>query len=184
MAQLINEAKRMQLLAGLITESQFNEAEENVTPEQATQKVMAYASKIENSPELDKLAQKIVNDPKLMDQLQQALAKGGVQANLNEDEGGLDNQDMKTLMINFAKKGEQIQERISNDLDSDTSSAGLGMASVVVGGVIGGALKTAILAAVPVAASLFAGPALVGAAIGLGLFLLARKVYLMNNPDA
>jgi hypothetical protein len=184
MAQLINEAKRMQLLAGLITESQFNEAEENVTPEQATQKVMAYASKIENSPELDKLAQKIVNDPKLMDQLQQALAKGGVQANLNEDEGGLDNQDMKTLMINFAKKGKQIQERISNDLDSDTSSAGLGMASVVVGGVIGGALKTAILAAVPAAASLFAGPALVGAAIGLGLFLLARKIYLMNNPNA
>jgi hypothetical protein len=48
---------------------------------------------------------------------------------------------------------------------------------------IGGAVKTAILAAVPAAASLFAGPALVGAAIGLGLFLLARKVYLLNNPD-
>jgi hypothetical protein len=183
MKKQINEIKRMQLLAGLINESQLNE-EQEMSPEQATQKVMSYASKIEKSPELDKVAQKIAKDPALMAQLEKALAQGGVQVDLNEVESELDTNDMKTLMLKFAQKGEQLKEVISSDPDADTSSAGLGMASVVGGGFLGGAVKGIILAALPAAGSLFAGPALIGAAAGLGLFLLARKVYLMANPDA
>ena len=180
---LSEEFRRMQVLAGLITENQLNE-KENLSPEQAVEKVMPLVSKLEDNPELDKLAQKIANDSNLMAQLEKALAKGGIQANINEAENELDSTDMKTLMMNFAKKTDQIQERISNDADSDTSSAGLGMASVVVGGAIGAGLKSALIAAGVGATSLFAGPAVVGAAIGLGLFLLTRKVYLLANPDA
>lgn len=186
--EALNESfLKMQKLAGVITEAQYNskrkalveaEDKQDVTPEEAVKKVMPIASKLENSPELDTLAQKIAKDPNLMAQLEKALKTNGIEANLTESENELDSADMKTLMLNLAKKGEQLQERISSNPDEDTSSAGLGMASVVAGGVIGGALKTAILAAVPAAASLFAGPALVGAAVGLGLFLLARKVYL------
>ena len=133
MKQYINEAKRMQFLAGLINESQLNEAEGDVTPEQAIQKVMPVMSKLENSPELDKAAQKIANDPALMTQLEKALAQGGVQTDLNEAENELDANDMKTLMLKFAEKGEQLQEVISNDADAYTSSAGLSMASIVGG---------------------------------------------------
>jgi hypothetical protein len=189
--EALNESfLKMQKLAGVITEAQYNQkkkvlieaedvsSKQDISPEEAVKKVMPIASKLENSPELDTLAQKIAKDPNLMAQLEKALKTNGIETNLTESENELDSADMKTLMLNLAKKGEQLQERISSNPDEDTSSAGLGMASFVVGGVIGGALKTAILAAVPAAASLFAGPAIVGAAVGLGLFLLARKVYL------
>ena len=46
----LNEIKRMQQLAGIINESQVNEAEETITPDQAIQKAMPLASKIENRP--------------------------------------------------------------------------------------------------------------------------------------
>lgn len=154
--------------------------EEVESPEKAVDKVMPIAAKIQNSPELDAVAEKIAADPNLVVQLEKALQKGGVSVDLNES---LDTNDMKTLALNFAKKTQQVQERISNDPDADTSSAGLSMGSAVVGGTIGGMAKGLILSAVPAAASMFAGPALVGAAMGIALFLIARKVYLKMNPD-
>ena len=57
------------------------------------------------------------------------------------------------------------------------------MAAFVGGGSLGATFGSTILAAIPSVASIFAGPALVGAAAGVGLFLLARKAYLMANPD-
>lgn len=183
MKKQLNEIKRMQQLAGIISESQINEAEETITPEQAIQKAMPLVSKIENSPELDKIAAKIANDPAMIAQLEKALAQGGVQTDLNEVEGGLDQNDMKTLMLNFAKKTTQLEERISSDPDADTSSVGLGMASAVVGGTVGASVKGLIAAAIPAATSIVAGPAVIGALAGIALFLIARKIYLMNNPD-
>ena len=144
---------------------------------------MPLVSKIENSPALDKVAAEIAKDPSLMAQLEKALAKGGVQVNLNEAVGELDQNDMKTLMLNFAKKTTQLEERISSDPESDTSSVGLGMASIVVGGTIGAKMGGLIAAAIPAATSIFAGPAVVGALAGLALFLVARKIYLMKNPN-
>ena len=55
------------------------------------------------------------------------------------------------------------------------------MASFVGGGSLGAAFGSTILSAVPAVASIFAGPALLGAAAGVGLFLLARKAYLADK---
>ena len=179
----LNEIKRMQLLAGIINESQISEIE-NLTPDQAIQKAIPLASKIENNPELDKIAAEIAKNPALMAQLDKALAQGGVQTNLNEAEEELDQNDMKTLMLNFAKKTNQVQERISNDGDADTSSVGLGMVATMIGGYVGTLAKGLILAAIPAASSIIAGPAVIGALAGIALFMIARKIYLINNPDA
>ncbi len=185
MKNLINEDtfNRWQKLAGILNESQLNE---ETTPDQAVQKAMSYASKIENSPALDKAAEKIANDPTLLAQLEKALSKGGVQVNINEAAEELDSMDMKTLMVNFAKKADQDQlneDGLSNDPEKDTASAGLSMLSFFGGGALGATLSGVITAAVPAAASVFGGPALVGAVGGLALFLIARKVYLMKNPN-
>jgi len=178
--EIINNALKS---AGIVNESQLSEAE-NITPDQAIQKAIPLASKIENSPELDKVAAQIAKNPSMMAQLEKALAQGGVQANLNEAEEELDQNDMKTLMLNFAKKTNQVQERISNDGDADTSSAGLGMAAAVIGGTVGSSVSGLIAAAIPAVTSIVAGPAVFGALIGIALFMIARKIYLINNPDA
>jgi hypothetical protein len=183
MKTIINEDtfNRWQKLAGIINESQLNEEE---TPDQAVQKAMSYSSEIENSPALDKAAEKIANDPALLAQLQKALSQGGVQADLNEAAEELDSTDMKTLMINFAKKSDQLNEDgLSNDPEKDTASSGLSMLSFFGGGALGQVLSGIITAVIPAATSVVAGPALVGAVGGLALFLIARKIYLMNNPD-
>lgn len=180
MAQLINEAKRFQKLAGLITESQFNEAEKNVTPEQAVDKAMEIAPKLEKSPELDQLAQKIVNDPKLMAQLQQALAKGGVQANLNEVEE-LDSQDMKTVALNFAKKG--LKQNLKEDDWEEYGASAAYMGAFAGGGTLAAFFTKAIIAAIPAVGTVFAGPAVLGAIAGVALVALARKVYVMSQEE-
>ncbi len=154
-----------------------NEAEEAMTPDQAIQKAMPLVSKIENSPALDKVAAEIANDPALMAQLEKALAKGGVQVNLNEAEGGLDQSDMKTLMLNFAKKANELNE------EDDGQDVGLGMASVVIGGTIGAKMGGLIAAAIPAVTSVFAGTGIVGALAGLALFLVAKKIYSMNKRN-
>jgi len=154
-----------------------NEAEEAMTPDQAIQKAMPLVSKIENSPALDKVAAEIAKDPSLMAQLEKALAKGGVQVNLNEAEGGLDQSDMKTLMLNFAKKANELNE------EDDGQDVGLGMASVVIGGTIGAKMGGLIAAAIPAVTSVFAGTGIVGALAGLALFLVAKKIYSMNKRN-
>lgn len=170
----------MQQLAGIISESQFNEAEENVTPEQAVSKAIEVAPKLEKSPELNQLAQKIANDPKLMAQLQQALAKGGVQANLNEAEE-LDSQDMKTVALNFAKKG--LKQNLKEDDWEEYGASASYMGGFVGGGTLAALFTKAIAAAVPTLATVFAGPALAGALAGVALVALARKVYLATKSD-
>jgi uncharacterized protein YjgD (DUF1641 family) len=165
-----------------VDENQTNEAEMgDISPEQAVDKAMDLASKLEKSPELDKLASKVASDPNLMKQLEKALAQGGVM--MNEELEQLDNNDMKTLALNLAKKAEKMNEGISNNPDADDTSAGLAMAAAVGGGTLGSVFSSAIAAAIPAAISLFAGPAVVGGVAGVALFLLARKVYLLMNPD-
>ena len=165
-----------------VDENSTNEAEMgDISPEQAVDKAMDLASKLEKSPELDKLASKVASDPNLMKQLEKALAQGGVM--MNEELEQLDNSDMKTLALNLAKKAEKMNEGISNNPDADDTSAGLAMAAAVGGGTLGSVFSSAIAAAIPAAISLFAGPAVVGGVAGVALFLLARKVYLLMNPD-
>jgi hypothetical protein len=180
----LKETLLLQKRAGIITESQYKaklkEAEE-VSPEQAADKAIAMVPKLEKSPEIDKLADKIANDPKMLQQLEKALAKGGVM--MNENMGELDNSDLKTLALNFAKQGEKMNEGISNNPNKDDTSAGLAMLSFLGGGTLGAMFSSAIGAAVPALATAFAGPAVAAALAGVALFVLARKVYLKMNPD-
>jgi hypothetical protein len=181
------EFLKMQKLAGLITESQYNEKvnEAELTPEKAVQQAISLAPKIENSPEFDDLAQKVANDPKLISQLEKALQKGGI--TLSENEGDLDAQDMKAIALNFAKKSDQdIQE--GEEVTWDDAAAGTYMSSFVLGGVATGLsplLYKALLAAFPLTTFLVGGPAIIGAITGVALVALARKVYKMykNSKD-
>jgi hypothetical protein len=181
------EFLRMQKLAGVISEEEYkNKLNEEKSPEVAADKaIKTLADKLEKSPEMDKLAGKVAKDPKLMAQLEKAVKDAGVNIELAEDESGLDMGDMKTMALNLAKKSKSVNEKQEYLDDEDGSlDVGLGMASFVGGGSLGAAFGSAILSAVPAVASVFAGPALLGAAAGVGLFLLARKAYLsgQNNP--
>lgn len=181
------EFLKMQKLAGVITESQYNRKinETELTPEKAVQQAISLAPKIENSPEFDDLAQKVANDPKLIDQMEKALQKGGI--TLSENEGDLDIQDMKTIALNFAKKGKQdIQEE--EEVTWDDAAAGAYMSSFVLGGVAVGLsplLYTTLLATFPLTTFLIGGPAIIGAITGVALVALARKVYKIykNSKD-
>ena len=163
----------------------FMAVNEEVSPQVAADKaIKTLATKLEKSPEMDKLAAQVAKNPKLMAQLEKAVKDAGVNVELAEDESGLDMADMKKMALNLAKKSKSVNEKQEN-LDGDDGSldVGLGMASFVGGGSLGAAFGSAIVSAVPAVASIFAGPALLGAAAGVGLFLLARKAYLMANPD-
>ena len=179
---LSEEFRRMQKLAGLITENEYKEnINEDEEAKSAADKAIKVSSQLEKSTEMDELAAKVAKNPTLMAQLEKAVKAAGVNVELTEDEGGLDMGDLKTMALNLAKKGENLKEEISSDLDKDTSSAGLGMASFVGGGALGATFGSTILSAIPAAASIFAGPALLGALAGAGLFVLARKVYLKST---
>jgi hypothetical protein len=171
------EILRMQMLAGIITESQYKEkSSETLSPEQAVKKALEMSPKLEKSSGLDTLAQKIAKDPNLVSQMEKALQKGGI--SLNENENNLDIQDMKTVALNFAKKGQQVQEE---ETTWDDAAAGAYMGAFVGGGALAGSFSSAIATAIPMAASVFAGPAFVGALAGVALVALARKVYQMIN---
>lgn len=151
------------------------------SPEKAADQAIKLAPKIENSPEINALADKIAKNPKLMKDLEAALQKGGI--SMNEEIGQLDQSDMKTMALNFAKKAETTNERISSDPDSDTSSAGLGMAAFAGGGTLGAMFSSSIGAAIPALTTVFAGPAVAAAIAGVALFIVARKVYLKMHPE-
>ena len=203
---ITEETLLLQKRAGIITESQYREKVKevemnNISPEKAVDKAIAVAPKLEKSPELDKLADKIANDPSLIKQLEKALAQGGIM--MNENLKNLDDSDMKTLALNLAKKAKKINEYNSYDgsnsdgtqttsskdigirsnPDQDTVSGGLGMAAFFGGGTLGAMFSSAIGAAIPTLATVFAGPAVAAALTGVALFILARKVYLKMNPD-
>jgi hypothetical protein len=113
--------------------------------------------------------------------MEKALQKGGI--NLNENEDNLSIQDMKTIALNFAKKGEQMLQE-SEEVDWDDAAAGAYMASFIGGGVAVGlssALYTTLLSIFPFTLFLVGGPAIIGAIAGVALVALARKVYTMTN---
>lgn len=159
----------------------LKEDEQAVSAEKAAAQAIKLAPKIQNSPEIDALADKIAKNPKLMKDLEAALQKGGI--SMNEEIGELDQSDMKTLALNFAKKAETTNERISSNPDADTSSVGLGMASFLGGGTLGAMFSSSLGAAIPALTGVFAGPAVAAALAGVALFVVARKVYLKINPD-
>jgi hypothetical protein len=145
----------------------------------AVKKAMSIGSTLNKSQELDKLAEKITSDPKLLKQLEAAVKNAGVDITLTENEGQvLDNEDMKKMVTTLMDKSSSLDEGMSSDPNEDDTSAGLSMASFIGGGFLGANFSSAIISAVPAAASIIVGPALIGAVAGVALFVLARKVYL------
>jgi hypothetical protein len=186
------ELLRMQMLAGVITEGQYKaklNEEENLSPEQAVQKAISLAPKLEKSSKLDQLAQKVANDPDLLSQMEKALQKGGI--TLNENENNLDVQDMKTIALNLAKKSLSLKELNSQQYRSpfdeedeeatweDGGAAAAYFSAFAGGGTLAGYFSSTILSIFPSLLSIFAGPAIAGAVAGVALVALARKVYTM-----
>ena len=186
------ELLRMQMLAGIITESQYKaklNEEENLSPEQAVQKAISLAPKLEKSSKLDQLAQKVANDPDLLSQMEKALQKGGI--TLNENENNLDVQDMKTIALNLAKKSLSLKELNSQQYRSpfdeedeefsweDGGAAAAYFSAFAGGGTLAAYFSPTILSIFPSLLHIFAGPAIAGAVAGVALVALARKVYTM-----
>lgn len=173
------ESLRMQMLAGIITEGQYKaklNEEENLSPEQAVQKAISLAPKLEKSPKLDQLAQKVANDSDLLSQMEKALQKGGI--TLNENKNNLDVQDMKTIALNLAKKSLSLYEEEDVDWE-DGGAAAAYISAFVGGGTLAANFSGTILSIFPSLLSIFAGPAIAGAITGVALVALARKVYTM-----
>jgi hypothetical protein len=152
----------------------------NISPEKAVDYAMKLVPKFEKSPEFDKLATQIAQDPKLMQQLEKALSQGGAQ--MNENVGELDNNDLETLALNLAKKGDHKM----NEAEDDGTAVGAGFLAFATGGTLAANFSAAIAAAVPVLGTLFAGPAVAGAIAGAALYALGRKVYqkVKNGSDS
>ena len=99
----------MQMLAGIITESQYKEKlkEETTTPEEAADVVISSLPKIENSSEIKNVADEIAKDPKATKELMALLSKANITLNENID---VDQADAKKLALIFAKKAETLEE--------------------------------------------------------------------------
>ena len=105
------ELLRMQMLAGVITESQYKaklNEEENLSPEQTAKIVSQNTSQFESDPKLDRIADKIANDPKAAAELTKLLSTADI--SLNEGDVDLNSQDVNKIALIFAKKAETLNE--------------------------------------------------------------------------
>jgi hypothetical protein len=176
-----HEFLKMQKLAGIITESQYQtklNEEETVSPEEAVDQAIKLAPKLEKSPELDKLADKVANDPNLMKQLEKVLSSGGIM--MNEELEKFSTGDMEKLALNFAKQGAKQEVIKENDWEEGGATAAY-MSAFVGGGTLAAMFTKAIVVALPILGTAFAGPAVAGAIAAVALVALARKVYTMSQ---
>ena len=110
MAQLINESKRMQFLAGIIKESQSNELDENLI----SNAISKFKDKITDLPVFQKLINNIVSKMSPED-----IAKFKSKFNISEAEGGPSLEDImaKAQSINPDKDN---SEKINEELEEDS----------------------------------------------------------------
>jgi hypothetical protein len=162
--------------------SLVKEDENSISPEAAVEKAMKVGNSLNNSQEFEELANKIANNPNLVNQLNQLISANGV--SLNESTNGvIDMDDIKTLALNFARKSTDVneyrtaQERSYDDKPEDEGKVAAAFGGAFGGGLIGSSLSSAIISAIPSAASIIAGPAILGAIAGIALGILAVKVY-------
>jgi hypothetical protein len=168
MKQYINEAKRMQFLAGILNESQLNE-EQEVTPEQAAQKALTVVDDLENNSEINKVADKIANDPKASKQLMDLLAKFNISLNENAN---LDPAKIKNIALALAKKAETIQE--------EDNYGGALLGGLVAGGTLAHYLfsvTTADFVGGLTHTTTAMPETIIGAIIGAALAVIGKKVY-------
>jgi len=105
--QMIRPQELLRFLPSFYTvRGDLNEEEENkeLSPEQAVQKAMPLVSKLENNPEINKIAADISKDPKALEQLKSILSKSGI--NPEQLSENLDNSIVQKLALTMAKKAE------------------------------------------------------------------------------
>jgi hypothetical protein len=116
-----NQFLHMQKLAGLITESEYKikltEAENIVS------KIDQNLNKVESLPAIKQAAEKIMDDPKLLNQFQQALSNMGVDLNLmKEDEGEtIDSSDISKIVSAVQSQASQLKEDYQYELPAGAS---------------------------------------------------------------
>jgi hypothetical protein len=121
----INEIKRMQFLAGLITETESK----TPTPQQVVSIIPKLEDKLEKSPEIKSMGDKIAADPKAVEQLMNILKQNGINpASLNENSSDA----VEKLALAFANKA---QDKLT-EIDSDEDVTGPAMAGLA--GLFGG----------------------------------------------
>ncbi len=135
--QILNEEfRRMQLLAGVITEGEYKEPT-TISPEMVVKSVSKLEDKIENDPKINAFAASIANDPKKKQELLDISKKLGINPlTLNENVEDLP----KKLALMFAKKAENEINEISGSEDV-TTAAVLSFA-----GIFGGPIAAYLLA--------------------------------------
>lgn len=79
-----------------------------MTPQQATTAATKVIGKIENNPAIDKVAAKIEQDPKALEQLKDILTKAGI--NPNELSENVDSGMIGKLALAMAQKSENLEE--------------------------------------------------------------------------
>jgi hypothetical protein len=109
---LNEEFRRMQLLAGVITESEYKEPT-TMSPEMVVNSVSKLEDKIKNDPEINAFAASIASDPKKKQELFDLSKKLGINPlTLNENVEDLP----KKLALMFAKKADnKIDEDFGNE---------------------------------------------------------------------
>lgn len=171
---LSEEFRRMQILAGLITENQLNE-EENLSPEQAAKEATNIADELETSPIISKIAMDIAKDPKASKQLMDLLTKQGINpSSLNEN---VDDLAVQKLALAFAKKANQMSEAISEEEGADYGTAFF--SGLIGGGTLAHYLfrqeTLDLIGRVQHSAAM--GPTIAGAIAGALLLVVGKKVY-------
>ena len=200
----LKERLDLQRTARIITESQYNKLlkeNEEMTPEQATAKVMAAVPEIEKSPEMRKLIAKINKDPNLIKQLQKSAAAAGI--TLNEDDSNLDMQDMKDVALKFASKASDMYnktqsvdeykfqsreelERLRRGQDDETRSfdtkVAIGVTTVMVGGALAALFLPVVLAGgLVVGATSALSWGIMAAILGVALYIVVKDIRDWNR---
>ena len=162
MAQLINEAKRMQFLAGLINESQLNEEDNAATEE----KIEDQVEKAISSPQAQSTLQKMASQ--LSDEDKQRIMKFMSSVNESVDGGGEpDLGDVTKKLLSLAENngpqdpqnrsdGKHLLGQVIYGAPVAAMGAGLIKGILVGGGAIG------LAAATPLFAAAAAGAVLIG----------------------
>ena len=161
--ELITERKQLMKIAGLLKEA------EEVTPEEAAEKAVSYVGALEQSPEIQKVASEIADDPKATKQLMDLLSKYSV--SLNED-ANLDTSSIKNIALAMAKKADTLQE--------DDNYGGALLGGLVAGGTLAHYLfsvTTADFVGGLTHSTAALPETLIGAVIGAALAVIGKLVY-------
>jgi hypothetical protein len=154
MAKFINEVKRMQLLAGLITESQLNE-EDNAAEEE---KVQDSVEKAINSSQSQATLQKMADQ--LSDEDKQRIMKFMSSVNESADEGGEpDLEDVTKKLMSLAENRSDGKHLLGQVVyGAPVAAMGVGL----IKGILAGGAAVGLAAATPLFAAAAAGAVLIG----------------------